>query len=54
MSSEIKYINFYYIPVEPSQDIHGKPSCRALEKCEQYERKRANSKKKLPALRVPI
>lgn len=54
MSSEIKYINFYYIPVEPSQDIHGKPSCRALEKCEEYEHKRANSKKKLPALRVPI
>lgn len=54
MSSEIKCINFYYIPVEPSQDIHGKPSRRALEKCEQYERKRANSNMKLPALRVPI
>ena len=49
MSSEMKCINFYYISVEPSQDIHGKPSCRALEKCEQYQRKRANSKKKLPA-----
>ena len=54
MSSEIQCANIYHIPVEPSQEIHGKPSCRALEKCEQHARKRADCKEKLPALRVPI
>lgn len=54
MSSEIKCINFYYIPVEPSQDIHGKPSCRALEKCEQYERKRANSAFRSKSLEIHL